>query len=101
MKKALAMLAFLLAALFSCEYVLAQTQQQEIPPSFFGIHVNNPRIADGGEETSYPLGYNGPPLLYGEFRNWDVYQVSWPDIEKCAAGSADPDDKCFGPHSPR
>jgi len=68
--------------------------QQAIPPTFFGIHVNNPTILP--EETSYPLGYGGS-FTYGEFRNWDVYQVSWPDIEKCAAGSADPDDKCFGP----
>ncbi len=92
MKKALAVFALLLPALSTCEYVLAQ---QAIPPTFFGIHINDPRIADGGEETSYPPGYNGPPLLYGEFRNWDVYQVDWPDIETCAAGGPNPGDSCF------
>ena len=89
MKKAFAVFAFLLPALFSCEYVLAQ---QAIPPSFFGIHVNNPTL---NNQTSYPLG-DGGPFTYGEFRNWDVYQVDWPDIETCAATAPSPSDPCFG-----
>jgi hypothetical protein len=43
----------------------------------------------------YPLGYGGP-FTYGEFRNWDVYQVSWPDIETCPATVPSPSDSCFG-----
>jgi len=64
----------LLAVLFICESVPAQ---QAIPTTFFGIHVNDPTK---NQQTSYPLG-----VTYGQFRNWDVYQVSWPDIELCEA----------------
>jgi len=78
----------LLAALFSCEFVLAQTQQQAIPNTFFGIHVDNPTV---NGQSSYPV-----QVGYGGFRNWDVYQVSWPDIETCEAHSGNPDDTCFG-----
>jgi hypothetical protein len=85
MKKAFAVFAFLLPALFSCECVLAQ---QAIPLSFFGTHVNNPTI---NGETSYPV-----LVPYGEFRNWDVYLASWPDIETCEATTASPTDTCFG-----
>ena len=81
----------LLAALFICGHVLAQTQQPAIPSTFFGMHVNDPRISNGGNETSYPL-----QVTYGQFRNWDVWHVSWPDIETCEANSGNPDDTCFG-----
>ncbi len=93
MRKLAVVCALLLTASLSSERALAQSQQA-IPPSFFGIHVNNPRIANGGTETSYPL-----QVTYGEFRNWDVYQVSWPDIETCeAATPVILTDKCFGPN---
>jgi len=52
------------------------------------MHVNNPTITTN--ESSYPL-----QVTYGAFRNWDVYQVSWPDIELCEAASGSPTDKCF------
>lgn len=55
------------------------------------MHVNDPRISNGGNETSYPL-----QVTYGQFRNWDVWHVSWPDIETCEANSGNPDDTCFG-----
>lgn len=84
-KKPLVVFA-LLAVLFGCGHVLAQ---QAIPNTFFGQHVNNPTIEPG--ESSYPV-----QVTYGELRNWDVYHVSWPDIETCAAHSADPSDTCFG-----
>jgi hypothetical protein len=42
----------LLTALFTCGRVLAQAQQQAIPSSFFGLHVNNPTY---NGETSYPV----------------------------------------------
>jgi hypothetical protein len=70
----------LLAVLLSTAQALAQTQQPAIPSTFFGIHVNDPRITQN--ETSYPV-----QVTYGNFRNWDVYQVSWPDIETCEAAS--------------
>jgi len=70
----------LLALLLSSVEALAQTQQPAIPSTFFGIHVNDPRITQN--ETSYPV-----QVTYGNFRNWDVYQVSWPDIETCEAAS--------------
>jgi hypothetical protein len=79
-KKPLVVFLALLAVLFTCGYALAQTQQPAIPSTFFGIHVNDPRITQN--ETSYPV-----QVTYGEFRNWDVYQVSWPDIETCEAAS--------------
>jgi hypothetical protein len=71
--------------------VLAQTQEQAIPSTFFGVHVNNPQITQN--ETSYPL-----QVGYGEFRNWDVWHDSWPDIEQCEAASGSPSDPCFGPN---
>jgi hypothetical protein len=78
----------LLAVLFICGHVLAQTQQQAIPNSFFGQHVNNPTL---NGESSYPV-----QVTYGELRNWDVYLVSWPDIEPtCAASGPNPGDQCF------
>jgi hypothetical protein len=70
----------LLAVLLICGHVLAQTQQQAIPSSFFGQHVNNPTYTG---QSSYPV-----QVTYGELRNWDVYKVSWPDIETCAAHTA-------------
>jgi hypothetical protein len=82
-------LSFVLAAvLLICGRVLAQTQQQAIPNTFFGQHVNNPTL---NGESSYPV-----QVTYGELRNWDVYLVSWPDIEPtCAASGPDPGDQCF------
>jgi hypothetical protein len=74
--------------LLSSAEALAQVQQPAIPSTFFGIHVNDPRITQS--ETSYPV-----QVTYGNFRNWDVYQISWPDIELCEAGSGSPSDKCF------
>ena len=85
MKKAVS-IPILLLTVFLCGHVLAQ--QQAIPSTFFGIHVNNPTIES--RESSYPV-----QVTYGEFRNWDVYQVSWPDIEWCEAASGDPNDNCF------
>ena len=82
MRRLLVVCTVLLTALFSSEPALAQSQQA-IPPSFFGIHVNNPTL---NGQSSYPLGYGGS-FQYGEFRNWDVYQVSWPDIETCEAAT--------------
>ena len=79
----------LLTVFCSCGYVLAQSQQQAIPSTFFGIHVNNPTITQN--ETSYPV-----QVGYGEFRNWDVYHVSWPDVETCEAATDLPSDTCFG-----
>ena len=36
-------------------------------------------------------------VTYGEFRNWDVWHVSWPDIETCeAATPVTLTDTCFG-----
>jgi hypothetical protein len=72
-------LSFVLAAvLLICGRVLAQTQQQAIPNTFFGQHVNNPTL---NGESSYPV-----QVTYGELRNWDVYHVSWPDIERGSLG---------------
>jgi len=86
MKFRQAIYAFILLTVFCCgERVLAQ---QAIPSTFFGIHVNDPTK---DQQTSYPLG-----VTYGEFRNWDVYQVSWPDIEQCEATTDNITDTCFG-----
>ncbi len=78
----------LLVVILGGAQAIAQTQQPAIPSTFFGIHVNNPTITTG--ETSYPV-----QVTYGNFRNWDVYQVSWPDIELCEAATGSPGDKCF------
>lgn len=75
----------LLTVFCNCAPVLAQ---QAIPTTFFGIHVNDPTF---NGQSSYPLG-----VTYGQFRNWDVYQVSWPDIERCEATTDDIKDTCFG-----
>jgi hypothetical protein len=78
----------LLTTLFICGPALTQTQQQAIPNTFFGQHVNNPTY---NGQSSYPV-----QVTYGELRNWDVYKVSWPDIETCAATTPSPGDSCFG-----
>jgi hypothetical protein len=86
-KKPLVVLV-LLAVLLICGHVLAQAQQQAIPSTFFGLHVNNPTILP--HEASYPV-----QVTYGEYRTWDVYQVSWPDIEACEATTDSYNDQCF------
>jgi hypothetical protein len=88
-KKPLVLPFVLSAVLFICGDVVAQSQPP-IPISFFGQHVNNPRL---NGETSYPLR-----VTYGQLRNWDVYLVSWPDIETCEAKTPVMlTDTCFGP----
>ena len=53
-----------------------------IPANFWGVHVN--------KASSFPL-----QVPYGEFRFWDTTGAQWPDIEICAASSAQPTDPCF------
>jgi hypothetical protein len=67
-------LSLLLAVFFICGQVLAQTQQA-IPPSFFGIQVND---VDQAGYPRFPL-----QVTYGNVRNWDVVHAQWPDIQSC------------------
>ena len=53
-----------------------------IPANFWGVQVN--------KVSSFPV-----QVPYGEFRFWDTTGAQWPDIEICAAASAQPTDPCF------
>ncbi len=66
--------------------LFCQSQQQAIPRSFFGIHVNNPQV---GGESSYPV-----QVPYGQFRARDVSLGQWPDLEPCPA-TYNPADPCY------
>jgi len=42
----------LLTVFCSCGYVPAQSQQQAIPSTFFGVHVNQPLLCASAQESA-------------------------------------------------